>query len=339
MKVLLPIFAGLALASCDSSATQADGTSSETQTSLQVLADRLTLLPGGFAPAARAMVMDRPAFLEGVRDSLYGISYLQSPETPSTVSLRKDVISYVPRSDSWRREYETRWLVYGCEILSGSVTVWNPDGTTTRTDEYRITYPNGAILEGAEHGDSYVVFEKRWVLRTASGPDWDWDVWENGRKIGIIRVDDSGVGEFLGMSHPHVYDLSGNEIQSRVPPDTSWKLQERLGLTVVSTRRLEDGTGQVRFRWNLLPSTFLAPQDTLEVLLEDSTGVRGFRLASPIRSLRGEDSVVVSQDALGTTALRKMTLTVRSPLVGEDNPVKVLNRFDATHRVANPFPR
>jgi len=42
---ILPILAGLVLASCDSSTMQADGTSSETQTSLQALADNVRSVP------------------------------------------------------------------------------------------------------------------------------------------------------------------------------------------------------------------------------------------------------------------------------------------------------
>lgn len=73
MKRLLPLLlAGAVLASCDSGAMQADGTSSETQTALQALADNSFAISARLAPSLRPPAIAARA-LSAEQDSTFGL--------------------------------------------------------------------------------------------------------------------------------------------------------------------------------------------------------------------------------------------------------------------------
>lgn len=256
MKRFIAFAMALSVASCDTTMKAADGTSSETQTSLEALATRFD----GIAPEASAT--QATAFAAGEGASGGGGASLEAMwKFSSSVKYVKEA-GLPGRFEQWldsnvRTSSDEYRHSYTYTMANGQLRRWRhgegtyrvcPDSAGRRI-VVEMPPPCGEAIEGAPdvhaHRDefrngtvlttdtphkspeSYLV-DGRWTLRPSTtlqnGTDRWWDVLEKGRLIGHARQkglswsSDDDVDTYLGtLSTMKIFDLAGVE----VPPDRS----------------------------------------------------------------------------------------------------------------------
>jgi len=249
MKRLILLIAGLVLASCDSSSMQADGTSSETQTSLTLLASRIHGAGTGGSPsesapvAARGTTAGDSSTWDDVWASWSTVAYTKvlgrprSFEARSTTNTFLSATSFLDIRKFLEVDAFTRF-----EIRAWQTSEACPDSAppppycrhiapgTRQMYWRRVLFRNGLVMTLA---DSVVdslntcVFDERWALqpngRLDGGYNW-WNIYEKGVHIGYARqlgqeswrlwTENSSLNSLSTMT---IFDLAGKE----VPPDPS----------------------------------------------------------------------------------------------------------------------
>lgn len=256
MKRLLAIALTLSTASCDTSTTTADGTSSETQTSLRALATRLDGIrveASAARAAAFAARMVDPSTEEWQEDPTWdvwsSVSYAKdrrarrwfSQRSDSLVAISSDTyfreITNTDVTGQTRNEYLFREHASTCSDPSGARPL--PVTTcavilpgTMQAAWNRIEFRNGMTLATIDSTTSLMqafVVDGRWTLRDskAHGNDEWWEIHENGHLVGYGRLRDRLGTEYQitvfenpsleTISRLEILDLVGNTVS----PDRS----------------------------------------------------------------------------------------------------------------------
>jgi hypothetical protein len=296
MKQLLPLalFGAILLAGCDATTTQA-GTSSETQTSLQELANRLVGLPltTSSQGSARKMASTQDtAFWPDLWSKWILDTYQGYSDRPSVVHLDSNTNFFYTTSaytqfemgsysnGSMRGAGGNKWDVQSC----GDSSLPPPhcragiSGHPQLTWGYR-QFRNGAILSSPDSsGDQNAyLLDGRWLLRsnptTASLPSWD--VFENGRLIGHAQQDTGGWswsyfddGYANSLVSMTIYNLAGQVVHPDVAQLSKWMPfpEDSLGLFVDSiTPDTLNRILIVGFSWRFVPNLGI-PKDSFPML-------------------------------------------------------------------------
>jgi hypothetical protein len=293
MKQLLPLalFGAILLAGCDTTTTQAS-TSSETQTSLQELANRLVGLPSnGVATSARKVQTPVSVDWSGIPDTINSIDYTfhHLDDGSYNSSIQEDLRYNRLTSDStW--EAQVIFTLMDTFRVSTSVsrskskvcTDRRPAvcgiGNGPRTSFGELTFRNGCrvVTDSNISGSSPHYFvDQRWYLTPRSGSGTiSYDVSEKGIKIGYVDLGNSlppgsAVVE-TAISTAIVRDLNGKQIipqRSSSPPLVL--PTDTLGLRVQSATSDSSGKSiHLDLTWSFLPHPLLKPGVSVDLKLE-----------------------------------------------------------------------
>lgn len=216
MKRLILLFVGLFLVSCDSGTTQAEGTSSETQSSLQALATRLDGLrsllpaarPNAFAgrSAASASASDSSTW-EDIWAEWSGVAYMKRIGQHPIVLARSSRNTFTSAT-SYQNAYTQTLTNKFAQSFFRSLYSYQSCSEPSEPPPYCVagvpghpqlqwmftTFRNGVTISLEDSlpspTEGYVI-DGRWTIREnlgVSDPDnlW-WDVFEKGRLIGRAR--------------------------------------------------------------------------------------------------------------------------------------------------------
>lgn len=306
MKRLILLLAGLSLVSCDSGTKEAEGTSSETQSSLQALATRLgglraeTATAGTVPLAARGAVdVSDSSTWTDLWASSSTVGYLKAngahrillataeTNTFTSASTYTTIQTQLLANRFARSAGRTWWQVMPCSDGNPPPYCRAVVPGTRQMSWGTTTFRNGVILTPVDSVDSWnsgYILDGRWTLRDDFGYDdpdnlW-WQVFENGCLIGRAkqkgRSFSMGIDEdtFLNtLAEMTIYDLAGTEIA----PDRS-KVQERivfpedsLGLSIDSMRiDPDEKVLRLRFSWRFDPLWGLPDSDSAELVVNVS---------------------------------------------------------------------
>lgn len=285
MKRLLAIALTLSVASCDTSATTADGTSSETQTALQALADNVRREPeppggagaGASSPAARKLSDDGDINCDGRAEQWTRYGRLQAEQydgntwwandsSKAWMSIRNELATDAsggPLADACPTGYmqalaEHRWRTLSGVLVEYHGRFWRDSGSTGMTNVVwngTHRYPSGFMLKGrlSKWTDSEVVLEP-------AETDWEYSFGKDGRFA--FRFRQSREEELRNRRGSDSADTS-----ACVPVEDRWRGGAAIGSVCMNYRTglwtIRDASGAI-----------LLPQASTGAAVDDSLGVR-----------------------------------------------------------------
>lgn len=354
MKRLIPLFAGLCLASCDSGTKQVEGTSSETQTSLRELATRLdglnaeapTVGAVSFAARSGASTEDSSAWDDLWREwttasynkRLGGqrVFRLDSTINTSTSASSFAKVRTIVTSSGSMRSIARWWS----ESRSCADSLLPPpyclEVITSQRYWMRTAFRNGVIvtpIDSVLMADDGYILDERWTIRLNNDVvDADniwWSVFEDGRRIGLGRqqgrahggIDDNSF--LTTLSTMTIFDMEGHV----VPPDLSTPHErvafpeDSLGLSIDSAEVDSlRGILHLHLSWRFQPGAGFPTVDSVDA----SVSVGG--------STRSEGEVWSDSYRVGIqvrTAVGRQELVVPLDSIHVANPSSIIVQFSA----------